>query len=1013
MNFSSFFIRRPVFSVVISLLIILIGFISLSNLPLRQFPDIERSEISIDTRYAGAAASTVETKITEIIENQISGIEGIKNISSVSRDGKSKVTIEFNLEKNIDEAANDVRDTIARITGRLPKDSDSPEIYKIDSDADAVMWLNLTSTEISQMELTEYAQKYLVDRLSVVPGVAKVRISGEKRKSMRIWLNPNLLSFYDLTVLDIEKKILEENIDIPAGRLESRTRDFTVKLNSGLNSVNDFKKLVIKKGPNNSFVVLQDVANVELSPEEPRQIFKGNGEEMIGLGIIKQNSANLIKVTSGVKNEFKNIQDSLPRSIKIYQSYDTSIFVSEALNEVIFTLCFAIILVTLVILFFLKNIKISIIPFLTVPISLLASFIFLNFFGFSINLITLLALVLCTGLVVDDSIVMLENIYNKIEKGMSVVSAAIEGSKEVLFAIISTSVVLASVFMPIIFLSGDTAKLFEELAVACIGAIFFSTIISLTLTPMLCSKILKSPNEKNIKKSTGYFKTIYTRSIHNIVETNKPNKLILLIFFFLILISSFLFYKISKELSPKEDRGAFFLIINGPEGSSYENTVEQMIELEEKLLKLNKNNEANRVLLRVPRSFSGSENFSDGIGIIVLNHWSERRSIWKIIDEIKKETSNMSDSKIIIFPPRSLGQRRSGSQLQFVIGGNSYDEIENYISIILKEIKKNKNFVFVDTDYKKTRPQVQLDINRKRSSELQVSSEEIGRTLEILLGGRKINTFISNGEEYYTILQASDSKRTTPDDISNIKVRSKNGELIRLDTLVEVGEEATAKELNRFNKIRAITIKAGLDKGYSLNEAILFLEKVVKENFSKKINYDYKGQGKEFKESNKQFNFLFLISFLIIYLVLAAQFESFISPTIIILTVPLSLSGGLIGLYICNSSLNIFSQIGMIILMGISAKNSILIVEFANQLRKKGNTINEALKKACDKRYRPIIMTGISTMISSLPLILNSGAGSESRLTIGIVIFFGLIFSIFLTLFMTPFFYKKIAKYSN
>ncbi len=1005
MNLSEFFIKKPVFCLVSFLLIILVGYLSLINLPLRQYPDIEKSEITIDTRYPGSSSAIIETKITEIIENQISGIEGIKSISSVSRDGRSKINIEFNQNKNINEAANDVRDAISRVIGRLPKDSDTPEIYKIDSDANAIMWLNLTSTNLNQMDLTEYAEKFLVDRLSVVPGVAKIRISGAKKKSLRIWLDPELLSQYNLTVLDIEKVIQNENIDYPAGRLESKTRDFTVRLVSGLTNVEQFKNLIIKKGINNSFVKLSDVAKVEIGPEEPRQLFRGNGEEMIGLGVVKQTSGNLIKVTSGIKEEFLKIKKDLPKNISIYQSYDTSVFVSEALKDVIFSLCLAIILVTIVILIFLKNLSSSIIPFITVPISLLASFIFLNFFGFSINLITLLALVLCTGLVVDDSIVMLENIYRKVESGIDPIKASISGAKEVFFAIISTSVVLVSVFLPILFLKGDTAKLFDELAVTVVGAIFFSTLISLTLTPMLCSKILKK-NSKSYRES--YIQVFYKKRIENFLNKKKT---IFLIFIFLASLAIILYSKVSKELSPKEDRGAFFLIMNSPEGSTYKNTVNQMLELEEKLLKLNKNNEANRILLRVPRSFSGSENFSDGIGIIVLNHWDNRRSIWKIIKNVKEETSNMSDAQIQIFPPRSLGQRRSGSQLQLVIGGNSYEEINSYMNKILEEVKKNPNFIFFDTDYKKTRPQIKVFINRDKSSELEVSSKEIGRTLEILLGGRKINTFINNGEEYYVIMQAESSSRMLPEDLSIIKVRSKNQNLIRLDSLVNTQEIATAKELNRYNRIRSITLKAGLEKNYSLGEGIEFLEKTINKIGNYNMKVDYKGQSKEFKDSSEQFFYIFIISLIVIFLVLSAQFESFLYPLVIMLSVPLSFSGGLLGLWIADSSINIFSQIGMIILIGISAKNGILIVEFANQLRNQGKNINEAIKESCHRRFRPIIMTGISTMIGSLPLIIGSGAGSESRLTIGIVIFSGLLFSLILTLTLTPFFYKTIAPF--
>ena len=1004
MNLSEFFIKKPVFCFVLASLLILVGYLSLKELPLRQFPDIERSEVTIDTIYPGASSSIIETKITEIIEAQISGIDGIESISSVSRDGRSKVTIEFIANKNIDEAANDVRDSISRILENLPKDSSPPEISKIDSDSNAIMWLNLTSDDINQLQLTDYAERYLIDRLSVIPGVAKVRISGGKKKSLRIWLDPLLLSQYKISVTEIEQKLLEENIEIPAGRLESKYRDYTVKLESGFKTEDDFRNLVIKKGQNFSFVKLGDVAKIEIGPEETRQIFRGNAEEMIGLGILKQTSANLIDVTDGVKKEFLKIKENLPKNIKIYQSYDTSLFVSEALEEVIFTLCFAIILVTIIILVFLKNIRSTIIPFLTVPISILSTFIFLNIFGYTINLITLLALVLCTGLVIDDSIVMLENIHKKIESGSSRLEAAISGSKEVIFAIISTSIVLISIFIPIVFLEGDTAKLFKELAITIIGAVFFSTIISLTLTPMLCSKFVttKKREKRNIEN-------LYINMLEFFLKKD------LLIILLIIIIISSIFYltkNVPKELSPREDRGAFFMIMESPEGSTFENTVEQMLKLEKKLMQFNDRNEANRILLRVPRSFSGTENFSDGIGIIVLNHWDDRRSIWKIIDEIKKISTEITDSKIIIFPPRGLGQRRSGSQLQFVISGDTYENINKNMQIILKEIEGNKNFLFTRIDYKKNRPQLEVKINKDKSSDLEISNYEIGRTLEILLAGRKINTFIEGGEEYYVILQAKKEKRENMKDLGSFEVKADNGNFVRLENILEFKEVTEAKELNRFNKMRSITLSAGLQKGYSLGEAIEYLENISDNKLKGNFIIDYKGQSKEYKKSSNQFNFLFIVSLLFVYLILCAQFESFRYPFIIILTVPLTLLSPLLALYFFGNTLNIFSQIGIIILMGIAAKNGILIVEFAKQLKSKGEKSYDALISSCKKRFRPIIMTGLSTVVGVIPLVIGSGAGYESRLTIGLVLISGIIFSVLLTLFITPYFFKILDKKS-
>ena len=1002
MNLSEFFIKKPVFCFVLASFLILVGFLSLKELPLRQFPDIERSEITIDTIYPGASSSIIETKITEIIEAQISGIDGIESISSVSRDGRSKVTIEFIENKNIDEAANDVRDSVSRILENLPKDSSPPEISKIDSDSNAVMWLNLTSDDINQLELTDYAERYLVDRLSVIPGVARVRISGGKKKSLRIWLDPLLLSQYKVSVTEIEKKLLEENIEIPAGRLESRFRDYTVKLESGFKTEKDFRNLVIKKGDNFSFVKLGDVAKIEIGPEETRQLFRGNAEEMIGLGILKQTSANLIEVTDGVKEEFLKIKENLPKNMKIYQSYDTSLFVSEALNEVIFTLCFAIILVTIIILIFLQNIRTTIIPFLTVPISILSTFIFLNLFGYTINLITLLALVLCTGLVIDDSIVMLENIHKKIESGSSRIEAAISGSKEVIFAIISTSIVLISIFIPIIFLEGDTAKLFKELAITIIGAVFFSTIISLTLTPMLCSKFITAKINKKRRFENFYIKTL---------EFSLKRDILVILLVIIIISSIFYLIKnIPRELSPREDRGAFFMVMESPEGSTFENTVDQMLKLEDKLMQFNNKNEANRILLRVPRSFSGTENFSDGIGIIVLNHWDDRRSIWKIIEEVKKISTEITDSKIIIFPPRGLGQRRSGSQLQLVISGDTYENIDKNMKTILKEIEGNENFLFTRIDYKKNRPQLEIEINKEKSSDLEISNYEIGRTLEILLAGRKINTFIENGEEYYVILQAKKENRENIKDLGSFEVKAENGNFVRLENILEFKEVTEAKELNRFNKMRSITLSAGLQKGYSLGEAIKHLENISENKLKGNFVIDYKGQSKEYKKSSKQFNFLFVVSLLFVYLVLCAQFESFRYPLIIILSVPLTLISPLLALYYLGNTLNIFSQIGIIILMGIAAKNGILIVEFAKQLKTNGQKSYDALINSCKKRFRPIIMTGLSTVVGIIPLVIGSGAGYESRLTIGIVLISGIIFSVFLTLYITPYFFKILDK---
>jgi len=1012
MLLSDISVKRPVFATVINLLLIVFGVVAISLLSLREYPDIDPPIVSINTNYPGASASIIETRITQLLEDRISGIEGIKNISSSSRNGRSSITIEFDLSRDIDAASNDVRERVSRALNNLPDQADPPEVFKSDSDEDVIVWYNLRSDTMSVMELTDYADRYIVDRLSVVDGVARVRIGGGRTYAMKIWLDRNAMAARGVTVNDIESVIRSENVELPAGEVESLWRDFEVRVARSFLEPKDFSQLAIKQGIDGYLVRLGEVARVELAAADDETEFRGGGVNMIGLGIVKQSKANTLEVARAAKKAIEEIDQSLPGSIFIVPSYDSSVFIEGSINEVYETLAIALFMVVVVIYLFLGNVRATLIPAVTVPVSLVAAFTVMYALGFSINLLTLLAMVLAIGLVVDDAIVVLENIYRRIEEGEPPLLAAYNGAREVGFAVIATTLVLVAVFVPLVFLQGNIGRLFTEFALAIAAAVAFSSFTALSLSPMMSSRILKKRTRtSNLgSKMDKIFAVVERRYYLSLGETiHKPLAVVLLLIFCLFAIHSLL-KVIPSEFVPKEDRGNFFVAMQSAQGASFESNAANLKKIESVLLPYLDTGEVVRVLVRTP-GFGGNA----GIAIVGTAPKEEKhRSTFELMDEVSKKLSQIPDIRAFSIMRSSLGGRGLGRPVRFVLQGNTYEELTQWRDILLAKAAENPQLLRLDSDYKETLPQILVRIDRERAADLGVSIGNIGRTLETMLGQRRVSTYLDRGQEYDVILEGDEKDYRSPQSIDNIYVRSSHSnELIPLDNLLTFDEGATSARLDRYNRMRSITISANLAPGYTLGEALAYLEGLVESELPAGVSIDYKGQSQLYKDSGSSVLFIFVLALLITYLVLAAQFESWIHPFVIMLTVPLALVGALIGLYLSDMSMNIYSQIGLVMLIGLAAKNGILIVEFANQLRDKGEEFEQALRKAASLRLRPIVMTGFTTIFSALPLVLASGPGAESRMVIGMVIFAGVMVAAFMTLFVVPTAYYWLARSSG
>lgn len=1016
MMLSDLSVRRPVFAAVLSLLLIAFGLLSFDRLPLREYPDINPPIVSVETRYPGASAQVVETKITQLVEDAIAGIEGIRTISSASRDGRSQVTVEFEVERDIDAAANDVRDRVARTVDRLPEEADPPEIAKADANTQQIMWLSLSSDRLSQLELSDYARRFVQDRLAMVSGVASVRIGGEREYAMRVWLDRQALAARGLTVLDVEAALRRENVELPAGTVESFEREFTVRVERSYRTAGDFAALVLRQGSDGYLVRLGDVARVEVGPANDRSELRANGVPTIGLGVSAQAKANVLDTARSVKAELARMSSGLPEGMEIVAGYDASIYIEQAIFEVYKTLLVATGLVVLVIYLFLGSFRAMLVPALTVPVSLTAAFIVLWAMGFSVNLLTLLALVLSIGLVVDDAIVVLENVYRRVEAGEPPLLAAYRGARQVGFAVIATTLVLVAVFVPIAFMEGNLGRLFSEFSLAIAGAVCFSSLVALTLVPMAASKLLRPARERAgpaalVDQAFSLFSRTYSHSLGGLIR--RP----LWVSGFLLAVVAGgwqLFTSLPQEYAPTEDRSSFFVIMNAPEGASFEYTQRYARDMENVLLPLLDKGEAYRVLISTPLFGSGAS-VNNSIAIVSLENWDQReRSTQEIVGGLFPSLMGMPGVRAFPIQPAALGQRGFSTPVQFVLGGDTYEALAEWRDAFLAKASENPRLLNLDADYKEVKPQLLIQVDRNRAADLGVSVSEVGRTLETMLGSRRVTTYLDRGEEYDVILQAEDADRRTPGDIENLYVRAaKSGELVPLSSLVTVSEGADAATLNRFNRLRSITISANLAPGYTLGEALTFLRGIAEETLPTEARIDYKGQSRELQESSSSVLVTFSLALLVVFLVLAAQFESFIHPLVIMLTVPLAVVGALLGLELSGGSLNIYSQIGIVMMVGLAAKNGILIVEFANQLRDAGASVEEAIKEAARLRLRPIVMTSISTVIGVLPLILGGGAGAESRMAIGVVVFAGVLFSTVLTLGVVPTFYRLLAPHTR
>lgn len=1014
MLLSDISVKRPVFASVLSLLLVIFGLVAFDRLSLREYPDIDPPVVSIETNYRGAAANVVETRVTQLIEDRISGIEGIRFISSSSEDGRSRIDIEFEITRDIDGAANDVRDRVFAILEDLPVEADPPEIRKADSNEDVIMWLNLTSDRLTVPELSDYAERYLVDRFSVLNGVAQVRAGGGQRYAIRIWLDRKELAARGLTVNEVEAALRAENLELPAGNIESDQLQFTIRVQRGFRTPDEFKQIALARGEDGYVVRLGDVARVELGTEEDRTTFRGNGTAMVGIGITKQSTANTIDVAREAKALARRLNPTLPEGMQIVESFDSSVFIEGAINEVYNTLIIAILLVIVVIFLFLGNLRAVIVPAVTVPVSLMSTYIVLYAAGFSINLLTLLALVLAIGLVVDDAIVVLENISRRMtEYGETALLAAYRGTREVGFAVIATTLVLVAVFVPLAFLEGDVGRLFSEFALTLAAAVSFSSFVALSLSPMLASKVLvKNAGQSKLTVAVDRFIAASKVKYSWLLERVLVKPLLTLGPVVVIVIAIIVLIKVlPSEYAPREDRGVFFVSVTGPEGASYGYMEQYMNEIESRLMPYVESGEISRLLLRAPGGFGNVASFNSGRVIAVLEDWGSRRSAWVIMDEVRQALSDLPGVRTSAIMRQGFGAR-ARNPVQFVIGGGTYEELAQWRDILLEQINlNNPGLQAVDWDYKETKPQLEVVIDYDRAADLGVRVDQIGRTLESMLGSRRVTTYIEDGEEYDVIIEGERAKQRSTTSLENIYVRSdRSNELIPLSNLVEVKEVAGATTLNRFNRIRAITIEAGLSPDLSVGQALEFLEGLVDEHLPEKVIIDYKGESRDYKYSGRSMTFVFILGLITVFLVLAAQFESWIHPIVIIISVPLAIFGGLLGLFLLGGTINIYSQVALVMLIGLAAKNGILIVEFANQLRDQGMKFEEALDRACMLRLRPILMTAITTIAGALPLILASGAGSETRRLIGVVVLFGVAIGTVFALTAIPVAYRYLAR---
>ncbi|HXV11736.1 MAG TPA: efflux RND transporter permease subunit [Burkholderiales bacterium] len=1002
-------IKRPVLATVMSLLIVLVGVISFLRLTVREYPKIDSPVVSVRTVYKGASPQVIESQVTQPLEDSISGIEGVKTLKSVSREEVSQITVEFVSNRDPDAAANDVRDRVSRARGRLPDEVEEPIIAKVEADAQAIMWLRLFSDRASALEISDYADRYVADRLKTLTGVASVIIGGERRYAMRIWLDRERLAAYALTPQDVEDALRRQNVEVPAGRIESRQREFTVLSESDLRTPEQFNALIIRE-VNNYPVRLKDVGRAEIGPQDERNIVRVDGKPAVGLGVVKQSTANTLAVAQAVKNELPKIRESLPPGMDIGVAFDVSVFIERSIQSVYTVMAEALTLVVLVIFFFLRSGRATLIPFVTIPVSLVGAFFLIWLMGFSINVLTLLGIVLSIGLVVDDAIVVLENIHRHIEEGMKPLQAAFRGAREISFAVVAMTITLAAVFAPLAFSTGNTGKLLTEFALTVASAVVVSGFVALTLTPMMCSKLLRhQPSHGRIYNALeGFFDGLSSGYRRALAWSLTHRPVIIAGFIAVAIGGGVLFKALKSELSPLEDRGFFLGVMVAPEGATMDYTDGYARIWEEIYSQVP---EITSYFVVVAPGLERPNPVNFALSFVRLKDWSERsRSTQEITASIAPKMFSMMPG-VMAFPinPPSLGQSFRNPPVQFVVQGTSYDELDRVVEALMEKARSFPGLANVDSDLKLNKPQLSVDIKRDKAAAVGVQVENIGRTLETLLGGRQVTRFKRESKQYDVIVKLEDKDRREPNDLTSIYVRGNDGRLNQLANLVTVTETVAPKELNHFNRLRAAIISARVDPPYTLEEALDFLEKTAGEVLPPQFQTALDGQSREFRESGQELWVVFALALAFIYLVLAAQFESFRSPLVIMLTVPLAITGALATMTLTGVSLNVYSQIGLVMLIGLITKNGILIVDFANQLRDRGEEKLKAVADASALRLRPILMTSAATVLGAVPLATATGAGAESRTAIGWVIVGGVAIGTLFTLFVIPVAYTYIV----
>ena len=996
-------IKRPVFAAVLSLAILLVGMISYSRLAVRELPKIDQPIVTVTTTYRGASADVMESQVTKPLEDSLSGIEGVDILTSSSRAEQSDITVTFKLSRDPDSAAADVRDKDSRVRGRLPQLIDEPVLAKTDADAFPIMFIAFSSDRHTQMEQSDYANLYIRPRLGTLPGAADVRINGERKSSMRIWLDRGKLAAYKITTGDVEDAIRRQNVEIPAGRIESAKREFNVLSQTDLATPEQFGAVIIKDAGGYQ-VRVRDVARVEVAPVNERVITRFRGMPAISLGVVRQSTANTLDLAVAVRKEIEEINKTLPQGMKLSMSYDSAVFIEESTKNVFQTIVEAMVLVALVIFVFLRNLRATLIPLVTIPISLIGTFTLLYAAGFSINVLTLLAMVLAIGLVVDDAIVVLENIYRNIEKGMEPVKAALVGSKEIGFAIIAMTLTLAAVFVPLAFGQTRTDRLFIEFALALAGAVLVSGFVALTLSPMMCSKLLRhEPKHGKIYNAIESFFDWQTEAYRRLLAASLDRRWIGVIIWAIFAgVSAPLFMNLKSELAPLEDRGVIFGPFSAPEGSTIDYTAQYSRQMETVYAGVK---DASRFFVN-----NGNPSPDAGFSILILKPWAERtKSSVEIANEIRPKFRAIPGINAFPVTPPSLGGGRD-KPVQFVVMTQApYPELALMVARLQEEVRKSPALINVDSDLRLSQPELRVNVNREKLGDLGIPVDTVGRTLETMLGGRVVTRFKQDGEQYDVIVQITPDDRNTPTDISDIFVRSRSGDMVPLSNVTSLREGVSPRNLNHFNRLRSATVNAEIAQGYSLKEALDVMDAAAAKVLPQ-VQTDVLGQSREFKEGAATLLISFALALCFIYLVLAAQFESFVDPFVILLTVPLSITGALLALWLTNNSLNVFSKIGLITLVGLITKHGILIVEFANQLQEQGKSVRDAVIEAAVLRLRPILMTTGATVLGALPLAIASGAGAESRQQIGWVIDGGMTLGTLLTLFVVPTFYTVFAR---